>query len=712
MSQAAKEGASIPPAARKPVEYHWLWVMCLLGVDYFSTLSYQPSFSYEVAGRLGVLATLVVVLVTLAGALPVYWYVAGRSPRGQGSIALLEQLVHGWRGKSLVLLLLGFAATDFIMVKTISVADAAVHVIGNPSASWQDTLEAMAQWSSQTFRDSLGERVAGFFNKQLVVTLIIGLLGFIFWFMLRTGFNRNVIVVAVPLVGAYLLCNALIVGSGIVYLWQRPDLLAEWWQNVVRGDWELARESWLIDHAGFLGQGGLIVLLCLVFFPQLALGLSGFEMSLILMPQVKGQAGDDRRQPRGRIRNTRKALVLAALLMSAYLLGSTLVTNLLIPPDELRHDGKAANRALAYLAHGGALAGERQPLHGFFGPVFGTTYDVITILILTLAGTSVMTALANLLPRFMFRFGMELGWSQRWGVLLILFGMVNVLVTLWFQASVDHQRGAYATAVLVLFMSASLTTAWYRWRIRHEQGERRASSTSPVSPTWLGRKPSRLRSFLGSLASLYGLAGLVFLFTTVAVLLRAPQGLLIAGGFIAVLFVMSVVARAMRTNELRTIRFDFHDEHSKFLWDSLRLADFPVLVPHRPGRHERDLKELQIRRDHNLDPNAEVVFLEIELEDPSNFMQSLLIEVFQEEKRFVIKIAHCVSVAHAIAAIALEMSKVSKPPALHFGWSEMDLMTASWSYFAFGEGNVPWKVRELILRAEPNLERQPRVIIG
>src|SRR5262245_49298951 len=153
--------------ARKPDGYHWLWVMCLLGVDYFSTLSYQPAYAYEVAGRLGPLATLVVVLVTLAGALPVYWYVAGRSPRGQGSIALLEQVVHGWRGKSLVLLLLGFAATDFIMVKTVSVADAAVHIIGNPSAAWQHNLDALTHATGDFFRDTFDQGVADFFNRQL-----------------------------------------------------------------------------------------------------------------------------------------------------------------------------------------------------------------------------------------------------------------------------------------------------------------------------------------------------------------------------------------------------------------------------------------------------------------------------------------------------------------------------------------------------------------
>ncbi len=654
--------------AAKPPQHSWLWIMCLLGADYFSTLAYQPSLTFQVAGYLGPLATVVVVLITLFGALPIYWYVAGRSPHGQGSIALHERLLCGWRGKTLILLLLGFAATDFTMLKTISLADAAVHVIQNQFHPWQEVLDAGTQWS-------------GYINKQLIVTLLLGAIGFIFWFVLRKGFTRNVVRLAVPVVGLYLLLNAVVIGAGVATLIGQPQLFTSWWQQVESGQWRPA------EAASPVGWG-LIVLMCLWLFPKLALGLSGFEMSLILMPQVRGRPDDNPLRPHGRIRNTRKALVVAAVVMSIFLLGSVLVTTVLIPPAEFASGGAAADRALAYLAHGGRVTTGPDPLLPCCGVAFGTLYDLVTVVLLCLAGTSVMTALAVLLPQFMLRFGMELRWAHRWGVLLGLFALINLLVELYFRASVSDQRGAYATGVLMLMSSAGIATVLHKkWGDATERGRR----------TWLVPACA---------------ATAIFVVAAVVVMVQTPSGLLISAAFIVAILAMSVLSRFVRADELRTVGFEFKDEHSKFLWDSLRLADFPVLVPHRPGLHERPEKEKQIRRDHNLDPDADVVFLEVEVDDPSNFFQSLLVEVVQEDKRFIIKLTRCVSVAQAIAAVALEMSRASKPPGLHFGWSEMDLMAASWSYFAFGEGNVPAKVRALLLRAEPDAERRPRVIVG
>ncbi len=163
------------PSRRRSDTHYWMWVLCLLGLDYFSTLAYQPSLTFEFTGRLGPLATALVVLVTLLGALPVYCYLAGRSPRGEGSLGLLERLVRGWRGKTLVLVLLGFAATDFTMLKAISLADASVHLLRN---------DLLRDHDVQTFSQWLNGQLPEPIDAQLAVTLVLVVVGFVFWFLL------------------------------------------------------------------------------------------------------------------------------------------------------------------------------------------------------------------------------------------------------------------------------------------------------------------------------------------------------------------------------------------------------------------------------------------------------------------------------------------------------------------------------------------------
>jgi hypothetical protein len=674
------------PARRRAEEHYWLWVMCLLGLDYFSTLAYQPSLTYEFTGRLGPIATAIVVLVTLLGALPIYCYLAGRSPRGDGSLGLLERLVRGWRGKTLVLVLLGFAATDFTMLKAISLADASVHLLNNAVFRGHE-VHGLVDWVNAQVPGSLNSQPL--LDNQLAVTLLLGIIGFFFWYLLRKGFNRKVLYVAVPLVLAYLILNGMLMGAGIWRLAQQPALIEAWYEQVQSGDWIIRAPYWSHD------DWRSILVLSFLFLPSVALGLSGFELSMIIMPQVKGRSGEPAAQPATRIRNTRKVLATAALVMSIYLLAAVVVTTIFIPEHQFRDDGDAANRALAYLAHGSPLTTGPEPLAPFCGIVFGTAYDIVTILVLCLAGTSVMTALAVLLPQFLLRFGMEFRWADRWGLLLVVFAVINLLVTLAFQARVEDQRGAYATGVLVLISSAGLVSTF---------DKRKALHAAQHGALW--RMFARI-----DLVYYAGFAGL-FVLTTLAVMVQTPSGLGIALCFIAAIVAMSVVSRAWRADELRTIGFEFKNEESKFLWDSLRLADFPVLVPHRPGHQSCGDKEKEIRAQHQLMPEVDIVFLEIDLGDPSDFFQRLLVEVLRQDTRVVIHVHNCVSVPHAIAAVALEMSRSSVPPALHFGWTELDMLSASWSYLAFGEGNVPWKVRELIHRAEKDPAKRPRVIVG
>jgi hypothetical protein len=637
----------------------WLWVMCLTGVDYFSTLGYQPSIAFEATGLLTPFATIILVMVTLFGALPVYAHVASRSPHGQGSIAMLERLVRGWLGKLLVLVLLGFAATDFVITKTLSAADAAAHVIKNPML----------------------EQYLGWDQTQMVITML--LLVFLGATFLR-GF-KEVIGLAIVIVGVYLTLNVIVVGSGLVYLWDAQHFhhVEHWLNEVQAGNWHF--EHHFGDDAGYWRIG----LICAILFPKLALGLSGFETGVAVMPLIKGDPGDTEKEPAGRIRNARKLLITAALIMSTFLLGSSLVTSTLISPEVMKKGGAAHDRTLAYLAHGEMIRDGQSSacVNPVFGAEFGTLYDISTVVILWFAGASAMAGLLNLVPQYLPRYGMAPQWARAIRPLVILFTVINLIVTWKFDASVEAQGAAYATGVLVLMCSACIATLIDRWRSR------------------------RGRWFL-RLSWPFALITLVFIYTTLANMIEKPDGLLIASWFIVAIVVSSIVSRFMRSKELRFQGLHFVDSQSRFLWDSMKMLDFPVLVPHRPGGRSIREKEESIRKEHRLGPEVPIVFIEANLGDVSEFYQTPLMEVIQEEGVFILRINRCASIAHTIAALALELSRSGAPPEIHFGWSDQRPMAANVSFLLFGEGNVPWMVRELILDAEPDPQRQPKVIIG
>ncbi|MEA5627413.1 amino acid transporter [Nostoc sp. UHCC 0251] len=621
-----KEG---PYRKEEPHRQHpWWQVMCLTGVDYFSTLGYQPGIAALAAGALSPVATLILVLLTLFGALPIYRRIAAESPHGEGSIAMLERLLPWWQGKLLVLCLLGFVATDFIITITLSAADATAHIIENPlTPSWLH-------------------------NQTIAITLIlVVLLGAVF---LR-GF-REAIGIAVVLVGVYLLLNFIVISVGLYQILTHPEAIANW------------QTALFTRHSNPL----ILIGISLLIFPKLALGLSGFETGVTVMPLVKGSTNSAPQHPKGRIRNTRKLLTSAAVIMSFFLLTSSFITTLLIPTAEFASGGKANGRALAYLAH----------LH--LGNAFGTIYDLSTISILWFAGASAMAGLLNIVPRYLPRYGMAPNWARATRPLVLVYTAIAFVVTIIFRANVEAQGGAYATGVLVLITSAAFAVTLSAHRHR--------------------QKRARL---------VFGIITLLFLYTTVVNIIERPEGIRIAGFFIGTIIFTSLVSRVWRSTELRAERIEVDELASQFLAEESQ--GVIRLIANRLNAGdvlEYFMKEKEVREDNHIPPNDPILFLEIQISDASEFADVIKVKGVQVGDYRILR-AESAAIPNAIAALLLYIrDQTGKIPHAYFGWVEGNPIQYLLRFILFGEGDIAVVTREVLRRAEKNPQIRPGVHVG
>ena len=700
------------PEHHKHKKHSWWQVMCLTGVDYFSTLGYQPGIAALAAGALSPIATLVLVLVTLFGALPVYSRVAAESPHGQGSIAMLERLLGFWPGKFFVLALLGFAATDFIITITLSAADATAHVIENPYV--------------RPFVE----------GQQVLITIVlIALLGLVF----LKGF-KEAVGIAVVLVIVYLTLNVAVIGRGILEVIHQPSDF----------------QNWMLALNNRSSNPFLVIGFALLLFPKLALGLSGFETGVAVMPTVRGNPGDNEEHPKGRIQNTKRLLAAAALIMSVFLITSSLVTTLHIPHDEFlpavsnsvivnpkeleqgkasielklgennteieyalpavklemdkptklfitadqqkfevtatikqdgndvmleveKHKGEANGRALAYLAH------------EFYGDAFGTIYDISTILILWFAGASAMAALLNLVPRYLPRYGMAPEWARVSRPLTLLFTLIAFLVTIVFKADVDAQGGAYATGVLVLISSAAVAVF--------------------LSARALGQRAAMIGFFIISL---------VFAYTTIVNVIERPDGLRIALLFIAAIVFVSILSRVTRSFELRITEIRLDESAEAFISENVHHSgELHIIANKRQAGDwgEYQDKELAEREDHHIDEKSPVLFFEVEISDASEFVGKLQVRGVEIEgpsgQKYHVLRATAPAVPNAIAAFLLYVrNRSSLIPHCYFTWSEVTPLANVSRFLFFGEGDTAPMTREIIRQNEPKPRRRPRVHVG
>ncbi len=137
-----------------------------------------------------------------------------------------------------------------------------------------------------------------------------------------------------------------------------------------------------------------------------------------------------------------------------------------------------------------------------------------------------------------------------------------------------------------------------------------------------------------------------------------------------------------------------------------------MLVPHRPGVYPLAEKDQEVRRIHRLPADAHLLFIEVQLGDPSDFQHVPLMKIERDGELEVIRVSHAVSVAHVLAAIGLEFCRVGRPPEIIFGWSEETPIAANLNFLLFGKGNVPWMVKALVRKAEKCPDRRPRIVVG
>ena len=539
---------------------------------------------------------------------------------------MLESLLSRWKSKLFVLALLGFVATDFVITITLSAADASEHVIHNPFVA---------------------KNFPGIDHPVAVTAVMIAILAAVF----LKGF-KEAIGIAVFLVASYLVLNLIVVVAGFYEIAADPSLINNWRASVFTNP----------------GQGGgprsflMIIALALIVFPKLALGLSGFETGVAVMPLIKSP---------NRIENTRKMLRTAAVIMSFFLICSSLITSVLIPAAEFEAGGQAQGRALAYLAH------------LYMGDAFGTVYDVSTIFILWFAGASAMAGLLSIVPRYLPRYGMAPNWARASRPLVIIFTSICFAITWVFEANVEAQGGAYATGVLVLMTSAAIAvtiSAWVR-----------------LQPTkWI---------FL--------FISLVFAYTTVANIIERPDGIKIASLFIMAIVVASFVSRAMRTTEVRIEKIELDKTAQEFI-DDLSEGDIRIVTNRREtgDMTEYRFKEHEKRVDNHIPANDPVLFYEIEIGDASEFTGKLHVTGIDVEGYKILR-TKAPAVPNAIAALLLHLrNKTGKIPHVYFGWSEGNPIHYLVRYILFGEGDTAPVTREILRQAEPDAELRPSVHVG
>jgi hypothetical protein len=276
-------------------------------------------------------------------------------------------------------------------------------------------------------------------------------------------------------------------------------------------------------------------------------------------------------------------------------------------------------------------------------------------------------------------------WGRAVRPLVLVYTTVAIAITIIFEADVNTQAGAYATGVLVMMTSAAVAVTLAAWYGGSKRG-----------------------------AISFGFVTLVFVYALVANEIQRPDGIIIASFFIVSIVLTSLLSRIWRTTELRTERVEMDEEARRFIDEVTKKSEIHIVANRCQTGDEReyDVAEREQREDNHIPQDVPILFLEVDVKDPSEFETVLEVKGVEVDDHRVLR-AESSTVPNAIAALLLHLrDSTGHEPHCYFGWTQGNPIVYLFRYLLLGEGDTAPVTHEVLREVEPEAERRPLIHVG